>query len=161
MAMNRSILQGAKHFVRGELVTTGKLNRVEAVIRAYDPCLSCATQAWARCPKCSNYSTRPATLGTKATKIVQLEPPVRLEAQLLVSAKLLLLAPVSAILVKVIVLDPVLVTVIDLFPLLVPKACLPKSIDVGERVSVGDPVLPHPGTLKVEIRVFQMVDVPV
>jgi len=33
MAMNRSILQVAKHFVRGERMTPGMLNRVEAVIR--------------------------------------------------------------------------------------------------------------------------------
>jgi NAD-reducing hydrogenase large subunit len=45
LAMNRSILQVAKHFVRGHHLTPGMLNRVEAVIRAYDPCLSCATHA--------------------------------------------------------------------------------------------------------------------
>jgi len=102
-----------------------------------------------------------AASGAKATKIVQLEPAIRLAPQFVLSGKLVLLAPVTAMLVKVIVVEPVLVTVIDLFPLLVPKACLPKSNDVGERVSVGDPVLPHPGTLKLEIRVFQMVEVPV
>jgi NAD-reducing hydrogenase large subunit len=45
LAMNRAVLQVAKHFVRGERLTTGMLNRVEAVIRAYDPCLSCSTHA--------------------------------------------------------------------------------------------------------------------
>jgi NAD-reducing hydrogenase large subunit len=45
MAMNRAVLQVAKHFVRGERLTPGMLNRVEAVIRAYDPCLSCSTHA--------------------------------------------------------------------------------------------------------------------
>lgn len=45
VAMNKSILQVAKHFVRGEKLTHGMLNRVEAVIRAYDPCLSCSTHA--------------------------------------------------------------------------------------------------------------------
>ena len=45
LAMNRSVLQVAKHFVRGDRMTPGALNRVEAVIRAYDPCLSCATHA--------------------------------------------------------------------------------------------------------------------
>src|SRR5258708_11937830 len=102
-----------------------------------------------------------AALGAKATKIVQLEPAVRLDEQFVDSGKLDALAPVTPMLVKVIVVEPVLVTVIDLFPLLVPKACLPKLIDVGERVSVGDPVLPQLGTLNVEIRVFQMVEVPV
>jgi NAD-reducing hydrogenase large subunit len=45
VAMNRSILQVAKHYVRGDRLTPGMLNRVEAVIRAYDPCLSCSTHA--------------------------------------------------------------------------------------------------------------------
>jgi NAD-reducing hydrogenase large subunit len=45
LAMNRSILQVAKHFVRGNHLTAGMLNRVEAVIRTYDPCLSCSTHA--------------------------------------------------------------------------------------------------------------------
>jgi NAD-reducing hydrogenase large subunit len=43
--MNRSILQVAKHFVHGNRLTHGMLNRVEAVIRTYDPCLSCSTHA--------------------------------------------------------------------------------------------------------------------
>jgi len=45
LAMNRSVLQVAKHFVHGDRLTPGALNRVEAVIRAYDPCLSCSTHA--------------------------------------------------------------------------------------------------------------------
>ena len=45
LAMNRSVLQVARHFVDGEKLTEGALNRVEAVIRAYDPCLSCSTHA--------------------------------------------------------------------------------------------------------------------
>ena len=45
LAMNRSILQVAKHFVHGEQLKPGMLNRVEAAIRAYDPCLSCSTHA--------------------------------------------------------------------------------------------------------------------
>jgi NAD-reducing hydrogenase large subunit len=45
LAMNRGVLQVAKHFVRGDRLTGGMLNRVEALIRAYDPCLSCSTHA--------------------------------------------------------------------------------------------------------------------
>ena len=45
LAMNRSVLQVAKHFVHGDRLTAGALNRVEAVIRTYDPCLSCSTHA--------------------------------------------------------------------------------------------------------------------
>jgi NAD-reducing hydrogenase large subunit len=45
LAMNRSVLQVAQHYVHGEKLTHGMLNRVEAVIRTYDPCLSCSTHA--------------------------------------------------------------------------------------------------------------------
>jgi NAD-reducing hydrogenase large subunit len=45
LAMNRGILQAAKHFVRADKLSEGMLNRVEAVIRAFDPCLSCSTHA--------------------------------------------------------------------------------------------------------------------
>lgn len=45
LAMNKSVLQVAQHYVQGEKLTHGMLNRVEAVIRAYDPCLSCSTHA--------------------------------------------------------------------------------------------------------------------
>jgi NAD-reducing hydrogenase large subunit len=48
--MNRGVLQAAQHFVRGEKLTEGALNRVEAVIRAFDPCLSCATHAMGHMP---------------------------------------------------------------------------------------------------------------
>ena len=50
LAMNRSVLQVAKHFVHGSRLTPGMLNRVEAVIRCYDPCLSCSTHAWGQMP---------------------------------------------------------------------------------------------------------------
>jgi NAD-reducing hydrogenase large subunit len=52
LAMNRSILQVAKQFVKGNELTHGMLNRVEAVIRAYDPCLSCSTHAFGEMPLC-------------------------------------------------------------------------------------------------------------
>ncbi len=45
LAINRSIAQVAKHFVDGERLKEGMLNRVSAVVRAYDPCLSCSTHA--------------------------------------------------------------------------------------------------------------------
>jgi len=45
LAMNRSVLQVVQRYVQGEKLTHGMLNRVEAVIRAYDPCLSCSTHA--------------------------------------------------------------------------------------------------------------------
>ena len=35
----------AKHFIDGTHLKEGMLNRVSAVVRAYDPCLSCSTHA--------------------------------------------------------------------------------------------------------------------
>jgi len=46
IAYNMAITQVAKKYVNGKRLSEGLLNRVEAVIRAFDPCLSCATHAW-------------------------------------------------------------------------------------------------------------------
>jgi NAD-reducing hydrogenase large subunit len=43
MAMSRSVGEVAKHYVDGTQLKEGMLNRVSAVVRAYDPCLSCST----------------------------------------------------------------------------------------------------------------------
>jgi len=40
----------AKQFVDGNKLTEGMLNRIEAAIRCYDPCLSCATHAIGKMP---------------------------------------------------------------------------------------------------------------
>jgi len=45
VAMNRTVAQIARHYVRGPKVAEGLLNRVEAGIRCFDPCLSCSTHA--------------------------------------------------------------------------------------------------------------------
>ncbi|HWR51784.1 MAG TPA: Ni/Fe hydrogenase subunit alpha, partial [Bryobacteraceae bacterium] len=45
LAMDRSVEQVAKRFVDGTKLSEGMLNRVQAVVRAYDPCLSCSTHA--------------------------------------------------------------------------------------------------------------------
>lgn len=51
LAMNRGILQVARHFINeSETITEGMLNRIEAVIRAFDPCLSCSTHALGQMP---------------------------------------------------------------------------------------------------------------
>jgi NAD-reducing hydrogenase large subunit len=50
LAMNHAILQIARRFVRGTELTEGMLNRVEAGIRAFDPCLSCSTHAMGEMP---------------------------------------------------------------------------------------------------------------
>lgn len=49
-AMNQAAGQVAKGFVHGQKLTEGMLNRVEAAIRCYDPCLSCATHAIGQMP---------------------------------------------------------------------------------------------------------------
>jgi NAD-reducing hydrogenase large subunit len=45
MAMNRAVLQVARKHVKIDRLEESMLNRVEAVIRCYDPCLSCSTHA--------------------------------------------------------------------------------------------------------------------
>ncbi|HSV85583.1 MAG TPA: Ni/Fe hydrogenase subunit alpha [Levilinea sp.] len=50
LAMNRGVLQAARHFVYADKLTEGMLNRVEAVIRAFDPCLACSTHAVGQMP---------------------------------------------------------------------------------------------------------------
>jgi NAD-reducing hydrogenase large subunit len=49
-AMNRGVLQSARSYVRDGKFTPGALNRVEAVIRTFDPCLSCSTHAFGQMP---------------------------------------------------------------------------------------------------------------
>ena len=49
-AMNHSINLVAKRYVDGNKLTEGMLNRVEAAIRAHDPCLSCSTHAMGQMP---------------------------------------------------------------------------------------------------------------
>lgn len=44
-AIGRSIRQVSEHFIDGTKLQEGMLNRVSAVVRAYDPCLSCSTHA--------------------------------------------------------------------------------------------------------------------
>jgi NAD-reducing hydrogenase large subunit len=43
LAYNMAVTQVAKKYVTGKHLSEGVLNRVEAVVRAFDPCLSCAT----------------------------------------------------------------------------------------------------------------------
>jgi NAD-reducing hydrogenase large subunit len=44
-AMNRSVTKVAVDYLTGAEITEGLLNHIEVAIRAYDPCLSCATHA--------------------------------------------------------------------------------------------------------------------
>jgi NAD-reducing hydrogenase large subunit len=49
-AMNLGVAQVARRYVHGDHVEEGMLNRVEAVIRCFDPCLSCSTHAIGQMP---------------------------------------------------------------------------------------------------------------
>jgi len=48
--MNRAVEKVAQDYLSGREITEGLLNHVEVAIRAYDPCLSCATHALGRMP---------------------------------------------------------------------------------------------------------------
>jgi NAD-reducing hydrogenase large subunit len=50
LSYNKAVTQVAKKYVKGKHLQEGMLNRVEAVVRAFDPCLSCATHAIGRMP---------------------------------------------------------------------------------------------------------------
>ncbi len=50
LAMNRTVLQIAQSHPGGASLDEGLLNRIEHGIRAYDPCLSCATHAVGQMP---------------------------------------------------------------------------------------------------------------
>jgi NAD-reducing hydrogenase large subunit len=45
LAMNRTLTQIAREYITGPQVPEGVLNRLEAGIRAFDPCFSCSTHA--------------------------------------------------------------------------------------------------------------------
>jgi len=49
-AMSEAVDSVAKTYINGNEVTEGLLNRVEAAIRAHDPCLSCSTHAVGQMP---------------------------------------------------------------------------------------------------------------
>jgi NAD-reducing hydrogenase large subunit len=52
LAMNRTVAQIARHYIQtsADRIPEPMLNRVEAGIRAFDPCLSCSTHAAGRMP---------------------------------------------------------------------------------------------------------------
>jgi NAD-reducing hydrogenase large subunit len=49
-AMNRAVREVARRYLDGRQLTEGLLNHVEVAIRAFDPCLSCATHALGQMP---------------------------------------------------------------------------------------------------------------
>jgi len=50
LAMNRTVAQIARHYIKDQEVTEPMLNRIEHGIRCYDPCLSCSTHAIGQMP---------------------------------------------------------------------------------------------------------------
>ena len=50
LAMNQTVAQIAKHYIQGTKIPEPMLNRVEAGIRCFDPCLSCSTHATGQMP---------------------------------------------------------------------------------------------------------------
>jgi NAD-reducing hydrogenase large subunit len=50
LAMNRTVQQLAIQYIDGNTITEGILNRIEAGIRCFDPCLSCSTHAVGQMP---------------------------------------------------------------------------------------------------------------
>ncbi|UCD80697.1 MAG: Ni/Fe hydrogenase subunit alpha [Desulfobacterales bacterium] len=65
-AMNQAVSAVAKAYINGTQPTEGILNRVEASIRCYDPCLSCSTHAIGRMP------LQVVVLGTDGTILRQM-----------------------------------------------------------------------------------------
>ena len=49
-AMNEAVRSVARDYLSGKEITEGLLNHIEVAIRAYDPCLSCATHALGKMP---------------------------------------------------------------------------------------------------------------
>jgi NAD-reducing hydrogenase large subunit len=49
-AMNMAIREVARRYLDGRQLTEGLLNHIEVAVRAFDPCLSCATHAVGKMP---------------------------------------------------------------------------------------------------------------
>jgi len=92
----------------------------------------------------SNANTLPAAEGVQVTLIVQLAPAATLDPQLLVCAKSLELAPVSATLPMPKGAPPAFVRVTLLAVLVVPTDWLPKARLPAEKLAAGDPPMPVP-----------------
>ncbi len=70
--MNRAVTRVAQdHFTGRDEITEGLLNHIEVAIRAYDPCLSCATHAVGGMPLVVElYDARGNVLGRRARETV-------------------------------------------------------------------------------------------
>jgi NAD-reducing hydrogenase large subunit len=68
LAMNRTVAQIARHFVDSRGLTEGVMNRIEAGIRAYDPCLSCSTHSLGQMPVQVRFVNPDGSLATRFTR---------------------------------------------------------------------------------------------
>jgi len=68
LAMNQTVAQIARHYIRGETIPEPMLNRVEAGIRCFDPCLSCSTHALGQMPLHIQLVASDGTLLAEATR---------------------------------------------------------------------------------------------
>jgi len=67
--MNKAVESIAREFIKpGQEITEGILNRIEAGIRCYDPCLSCATHAIGQMPLVIDIVTPSGTLVKRLTR---------------------------------------------------------------------------------------------
>jgi len=68
LAYNMAVTQVARKYIDANKLTEGLLNKVESVIRAFDPCLSCATHAWGKMPlEAQLFDSRGDLIDTVAT----------------------------------------------------------------------------------------------
>lgn len=67
-AMNASVTKVAEDHLSGVEITEGLLNHIEVAIRAYDPCLSCATHAMGQMPLIISLFDHEGKLIDKKTK---------------------------------------------------------------------------------------------
>ncbi|MCK5708301.1 MAG: Ni/Fe hydrogenase subunit alpha [Candidatus Aureabacteria bacterium] len=66
--MNTAVTKVAVDYLSGVEITEGLLNRIEVAIRAYDPCLSCATHAMGKMPLVVTLVDHNGTVIDKKTK---------------------------------------------------------------------------------------------
>ena len=75
LAIGRGVLQVARRFVDGNKIQEGALNRVSALVRAYDPCLSCSTHAQGAVPMILSCAGRTASCWTRRGRSRQAAGP--------------------------------------------------------------------------------------
>ncbi len=67
-AMNTAIRAVASQYFDGRALTEGLLNRIEVAIRAFDPCLSCATHALGQMPMVLELAKADGTIVDRVTR---------------------------------------------------------------------------------------------